>query len=39
VGEIDDIGWFTPAEIMKLETFDNIRDSVQKAVRYMGHGK
>jgi hypothetical protein len=39
VGEIDDIGWFTPAEIVKLETFDNIRDSVQKAVRYMGHGK
>jgi 8-oxo-dGTP pyrophosphatase MutT (NUDIX family)/GNAT superfamily N-acetyltransferase len=38
VGEIDDIGWFTPAEIMKLDTFDDVRNSLQKAVRYIESG-
>ena len=37
--EVDGIGWFTPAEIMKLETFDNVRNSVQKAVFHMGRIK
>ncbi|MCL2226542.1 MAG: NUDIX hydrolase [Oscillospiraceae bacterium] len=32
--EIDDIGWFTPAQIMELETFDNVRNSVKKAKAY-----
>ena len=37
--EIDGIGWFTPTAAMRLETFDNVRNSVQKAVLYMGRNK
>jgi 8-oxo-dGTP pyrophosphatase MutT (NUDIX family) len=33
--EVDDIGWFEPAAIMELDTYDNVRNSVQKAVRYI----
>jgi len=31
--EIDGIGWFYPAEVAGLETFDNVRGSVWKAER------
>jgi len=31
--EIDDIGWFLPSEVANLETFENVRASVKKAVR------
>ena len=37
--EIDGIGWFAPANIMELDTFDNVRKSVIKAVRIMGNMK
>lgn len=33
--EIDGIGWFSPAEILEMDTFENVRESVKKAVRYM----
>jgi len=33
--EVDGIGWFAPAAIMGLNTFDNVRNSVQKAVWHM----
>ncbi|MCL1996046.1 MAG: NUDIX domain-containing protein [Defluviitaleaceae bacterium] len=32
--EVDDIGWFSVAEIMQLETFDNVRHTVEKAARH-----
>jgi 8-oxo-dGTP pyrophosphatase MutT (NUDIX family) len=32
--EIDDIGWFTVEEIMSLNTFNNVRMTVQKAIKY-----
>ena len=35
--EVDDIGWFFPSEIVKLKTFDNVRTSVKKAVRFMAN--
>ena len=31
----DGIGWFLPAAIPELETFDNVRQSVKQAVQYM----
>jgi 8-oxo-dGTP pyrophosphatase MutT (NUDIX family) len=37
--EIDGVGWFTPTAIMCLETFDNVRNSVKKAVLYMERNK
>jgi 8-oxo-dGTP pyrophosphatase MutT (NUDIX family) len=33
--EIDGIGWFYPVEIDDLETFENVRHSVKKAVRFL----
>ena len=33
--EIDNIGWFTPMEALNLDTFDNVRNSIQKAVQHM----
>ena len=36
--EVDGIGWFTSEAIMELDTFDNVRNSVQKAVRYIECG-
>jgi len=33
--EIDGIGWFAPAAVLELDTFDNVRSTVQKAVRLM----
>ena len=32
--EIDGIGWFLPATILELDTFDNVRKSVNKAVQH-----
>ena len=37
--EVDGIGWFTPAAVMELETFDNVRGTVQKAMRLYERGK
>ena len=37
--EVDGIGWFTPASIMELDTFDNVRNSVQKAVQHVERRK
>ena len=33
--EIDSIGWFHPSEVKKLETFENVRTSVKKAVELL----
>lgn len=33
--EIDGIGWFLPEAVMELETYENVRKSVKKAVRYV----
>ena len=33
--EIDGIGWFSPIAVMELETFENVRKSVKKAVQHM----
>ena len=33
--EVDGIGWFTLDAVMKLDTFENVYISVQKAVRFM----
>jgi ADP-ribose pyrophosphatase YjhB (NUDIX family) len=33
--EIDNIGWFAPMEIDELDTFDNVRKSVRKAVTWI----
>ena len=35
--EISDIGWFTLSEIMELDTYDNVRNSIQKAVKFIKH--
>ena len=31
--EIDGIGWFSPEQVSELETYENVRHSVKKAVR------
>jgi 8-oxo-dGTP pyrophosphatase MutT (NUDIX family) len=33
--EIDGIGWFHPSEVEALETFENVRTSVKKAVKLL----
>ncbi|MCL2198256.1 MAG: NUDIX domain-containing protein [Defluviitaleaceae bacterium] len=33
--EIDGIGWFLPSQVLELDTFDNVRTSVEKAVKLM----
>ena len=33
--EIGGIGWFSPIAVMELETFENVRKSVKKAVQHM----
>ena len=33
--EVDGIGWFSPSQVIELDTFENVRESVKKAVRYM----
>ena len=33
--EVDGIGWFAPEAVQGLDTFENVRYSVQKAVRHM----
>jgi len=35
INEVDGIGWFTPTAIMDLDTFENVRNCVQKAVLFM----
>ena len=32
--EVDDIGWFEPSEAMELDTYEFIRKSIRKAVKY-----
>jgi len=33
--ETDDIGWFTPHEVTQLDTFDNVRKTIDAATQYM----
>jgi len=35
--EVDDIGWFSPSQAIELETFEFVRKSLRKAVRYYRH--